>query len=75
MQHRMHYLCMIPAAVLLGWVLLGGGSTALAGVGLLVLICPLTMGIVMWLLMRQPDHMPRVDHHDGARRDEIGGRP
>lgn len=56
MKHKSHLICMIPAALLALWLLTRGGSNgALAGVGLFVLICPLTMGIVMWLLMRQPN--------------------
>ena len=31
-----------------------GGNPLAAGIGLAFLLCPLVMGVVMWLLMRQP---------------------
>lgn len=53
MNHRHHLMCLV-AAVGLAVVFLGtGGGLAFAGLGLALLICPLVMGGVMWLLMRQ----------------------
>lgn len=68
MKHRNHLICLLPALVLAVWLIFGGGSTALTGVGLVLLICPITMGVVMWLLMRQtqatkPAQSPS-DQHD-----------
>ncbi len=55
MSHRHHLICLTAAAGLVLWVLLAGsGGLAVAGLSLALLICPLVMGAVMWMLMRQP---------------------
>ena len=64
MSHRHHLIC-VAAAVSLGlWFLVAGnGGAALAGASLALLICPLVMGAVMWMLMRQPKSAPpQIDH-------------
>lgn len=63
MSHRHHLICLVGAVGLAMWLLVAGtGGLALAGVGLALLICPLVMGVVMWLLMRQP----QSTHHQGV---------
>ena len=54
MKHRNHMIpCLIVAA--LAVVLIATGSLPFgAGIGLVLLLCPLLMGTMMWLLMRQP---------------------
>ena len=80
MKHRNHML-VCGIAVLAAVMLLtrGGASPLGAGIGLALLLCPLVMGTVMWLLMRQParpispiEHkeVHEADVHSGAR-----GRP
>lgn len=55
MKHRHHLVCVAAALGLVAWFLLAGsGGAAVAGVSLALLLCPLVMGAVMWLLMRQP---------------------
>ena len=59
MSHRHHLICLVGAVGVAVWLLVAGtGGLALAGVGLALLICPLVMGVVMWLLMRQPQSPP-----------------
>ena len=61
MSHRHHLICLTAAAGLVLWVLLAGsGGLAVAGLSLALLICPLVMGVVMWLLMRQPQPTPHT---------------
>ena len=57
-----HRLVLVIAAVGLAvWFLVAGsGGLAVAGVSLALLICPLVMGVVMWLLMRQPQPTPHT---------------
>ncbi|MBI4932745.1 MAG: hypothetical protein HY828_02630 [Actinobacteria bacterium] len=68
MNHRHHLVCIAAAIGLAVWFLVAGnGGAALAGVSLALLICPLVMGTVMWLLMRQPHTAPHQtdrDRHD-----------
>jgi hypothetical protein len=71
MNHRHHLICVAAAVGLAAWFLVAGnGGAALAGVSLALLICPLVMGIVMWLLMRQPhsapQHAENVPHEEHA---------
>ncbi|HEX6659518.1 MAG TPA: hypothetical protein VF065_15615, partial [Ilumatobacter sp.] len=53
-----------------------GANPLAAGVGLAFLVCPIVMGIVIWLLMRQPGSSTVPDAPSGpseavvARRDE-----
>jgi uncharacterized protein (DUF58 family) len=66
--NRRHRLICVAAAVGLAALLLvaGNGGAALAGVSLALLLCPLVMGAVMWLLMRQPrstTHQNAIDPH------------
>jgi hypothetical protein len=76
MSHRHHLICVFAAVGLAVWFLVAGnGGLALTGVSLALLICPLVMGVVMWLLMRQPpsaphqsDAEPHDDHATAARR-------
>ncbi len=66
MNHRHHLMCLVAAVGLGGFLLVvGNGGLAFAGLGLALLICPLVMGGVMWLLMRQPQ----------AKRDRIDAQP
>ncbi|MBI5088579.1 MAG: hypothetical protein HZB15_06890 [Actinobacteria bacterium] len=59
MNHRHHLICVVAAVGLAVWFLVAGnGGAALAGVSLALLLCPLVMGVVMWLLMRQPQSAP-----------------
>ena len=72
MSRRHHLICVFASAGLAMWLLVAGnGGLALAGVSLALLICPLVMGVVMWLLMRQPQSHPRQLqaelHNDHAR--------
>lgn len=68
MSHRHHLICVFAAVGLAVWFLVAGnGGLALAGVSLALLICPLVMGVVMWLLMRQPQsppHQSEAESHD-----------
>lgn len=69
MSRRHHLVCLFAAVGLGVWFLVAGSSgVALAGVSLALLICPLVMGGVMWLLMRQPPSTPH--HTEGEPRDE-----
>lgn len=66
--HRHHLVCIAAAAGIAVWLLLAGnGGLAVAGVSLALLVCPLVMGVVMWLLMRQPPAATQhrdTDTHD-----------
>lgn len=65
MSHRHHLICVFAAVGLAAWFLVAGnGGLALAGVSLALLICPLVMGVVMWLLMRQPQAAPQQADRD-----------
>ena len=68
MNDRHRLVLVVTAVGLAVWFLVAGsGSLALAGVSLALLICPLVMGVVMWLLMRQTQPIPpkgEVDPHD-----------
>ena len=69
MNRRHHLICVVAAVGLAVWFLVAGnGGAALAGVSLALLICPLVMGVVMWLLMRQPHTAPR--QIDGVAHEE-----
>ena len=75
MSHRHHLVCLAAAAGLFVWFLVAGsGSTALAGVSLALLICPLVMGVVMWLLMRQPRSAPQHSEYDRNEEQPAVGR-
>lgn len=69
MNQRHHFICVAAAVGLAVWFLVAGSSGAtIAGVSLALLICPLVMGAVMWMLMRQPKSAPtqteRVNHEE-----------
>jgi hypothetical protein len=46
--------CAIIAVIAIVVLALSGSAPLGAGIGLTLLLCPLLMGTVMWLLMRQP---------------------
>jgi glucose dehydrogenase len=75
-NHRHHLICLAAAAVAIGMLLVSGGSNLpIVGISAALLICPIVMGVVMWLLMRPdttktPDEIGRTtaDHlHAGGR--------
>lgn len=51
-HHSLPLMALGVAGVVL--LLVIGADTAALGIGLAFLVCPIVMGIVMWLLMRQP---------------------
>lgn len=57
MNHR-HHMILCGLAILVAIMLFSGGgaSPLAAGIGLAFLLCPIVMGVVMWLLMRQPSN-------------------
>lgn len=65
MNRRHHLMCLVAGIGLaVVFVAAGNGGLAFAGLSLALLICPLVMGAVMWLLMRQPQATPdRSDAH------------
>ena len=63
MNHRHHLICLGAAAVAITLLLLSGGSNlTIVGISAALLVCPIVMGVVMWLLMR-----PAHDHSRGGR--------
>lgn len=73
MNHRRHLLCLVPITLAIVLFLVSGGSAIFAGVGLALILCPLVMGTVVWLLMRQQSTTAPAAHAD---RDPVGaGRP
>lgn len=74
MKHRDHMiLCGIAILVAVMLFARGGAGPLAAGFGFALLLCPIVMGAVMWLLMRQPKNSssPSVQHdipesHDHA---------
>lgn len=72
MKHRQHMI--LCGIAVLGAVMLfarGGASPLAAGFGFALLLCPIVMGTVMWLLMRQTNNpsAPSVHHEVNAARD------
>jgi hypothetical protein len=55
--------CVVIAAIAVVALALAGSAPLGAGVGLTLLLCPLLMGTVMWVLMRQPDQPAGSDDH------------
>ena len=55
-MNRSKHLTPYALAALVAIMLVGalGRNPLAAGIGLAFLLCPLVMGVVMWLLMRQP---------------------
>jgi hypothetical protein len=75
MSHRHHLICLVAAVSLGAWLLIAGsGGLALAGVSLALLICPLVMGAVMWMLMRQPRPTPNTSE-TGRREEPVSAGP
>jgi hypothetical protein len=81
-KHRNHMIpCLIIAAIILAMLALGYGAPLGAGVGLTLLLCPLLMGAVMWLLMRQPqesaadDDIARSEGRDQPQHVSRGRQP
>lgn len=73
MKHHNHMIpCVILAAITMSVLALSGSAPLGAGIGLILLLCPLLMGTVMWLLMRQPDG-PTT--HDGHTNPELHEQP
>lgn len=76
MTHRWHLLCAVPAALVALWAFSQGASgVAVAGLGLAAVVCPITMGIVMWLLMRQsptPNTHDHIAHDRGPDHHHVG---
>ncbi len=85
MKHRDHMiLCGIAILVAVMLFARPGASPLAAGFGFALLLCPIVMGIVMWLLMRQPKNssFPRKqrdipESQDDAAHNHIAnsGRP
>jgi len=70
-NHRHHLICVVAAVGLAVWFLVAGnGGAALAGVSLALLICPLVMGAVMWMLMRQPKSASAPSQTEHVNHDE-----
>ncbi len=61
MKHRYHLICLAGAGIAVALLLFGSGSNLpLVGIGAVLLICPIVMGAMMWLMMRQtPQQMPQ----------------
>lgn len=75
MNHRLHLICVAAAVGLGAWFLTAGnGGAALAGVSLALVICPVVMGIVMWLLMHQPKSAPAQTGRN-PREEYVSGGP
>jgi hypothetical protein len=55
--------CVIIAVIAMTVITLSGNAPLGAGIGLTLLLCPLLMGTVMWLLMRQPNRPAAHDDH------------
>lgn len=55
-MNRRQHMILGGVAILVAFMLLarGGSSPLAAGFGFALLLCPIVMGTVMWLLMRQP---------------------
>ncbi|MEP7114649.1 MAG: hypothetical protein ABI862_15390 [Ilumatobacteraceae bacterium] len=64
MKHRQHMI-LGGIAIVVAFMLLarGGASPLAAGFGFALLLCPIVMGTVMWLLMRQPKNSSSPDGH------------
>lgn len=73
MKHHNHLVpCAIIAVIAMSVLALSGRAPLGAGIGLTLLLCPLLMGTVMWLLMRQPNGPAR---HDGHTNPELHEQP
>ena len=64
MSHRKHIIpCVMAMVVAITLFATVGANPLAAGVGLAFLLCPIVMGTVMWLLMRQPNGSIPVAEH------------
>ncbi len=78
MNHRHHLICALATVGLAAWLLVAGnGGAGLGGVSLALLICPLVMGSVMWLLMRQPNSPsePAGPHAEQVGKEHVSAGP
>lgn len=76
MNHRNHLIpCVLAVIVAVALFSAAGANPLAAGVGLAFLVCPIVMGIVMWLLMRQPSSATAVSEHDGRGRPPMTSDP
>lgn len=68
MKHRYHMIpCVIALLVAMMLLRSGGTNPLTAGVGLAFLLCPIVMGTVMWLLMRQPPNTTSTSENSSER--------
>lgn len=51
MKHRTHLICLIPAVLIAAWIVVRGQGAA--GFGIALLICPIVMGGMMYMMMRE----------------------
>lgn len=66
-MNRRQHMILGGVAILVAFMLLarGGSSPLAAGFGFALLLCPIVMGTVMWLLMRQTnDPSSSGAHHE-----------
>lgn len=62
MNHRKHMIpCLIALVAAMTFFAMAGSNPLAAGLGLAFLLCPIVMGTVVWLLMRQPTRPLRAD--------------
>ena len=74
MSHRHHRICVVAAIGLGAWLVVAGGSgRTFAGPGLALVLCPLVMGLVMWLLVR-PNATSSTDVSSGQHTADDGDR-
>jgi hypothetical protein len=79
MRNRKHLVpCILATVVAITLFATVGSNPLAAGVGLAFLICPIVMGTVMWLLMRQPKTSIPVDRqsqHDLPEHSSTSAQP
>jgi hypothetical protein len=62
--------CVIIAVIAMSVLALSASAPLGAGIGLTLLLCPLLMGTVMWVLMRQPNGPATHDSHTNPELNE-----